>query len=33
MYRDNTKGPKRGVSAYSYSGELGVTMTLEDVFE
>ncbi len=33
MFKDNTKGPKRGVSAYSYSGELGVTMTLEDVFE
>ena len=26
------KGPKRGVSIYSYSGELGVDMTLEDCF-
>lgn len=26
-------GPKRGVSLYSYSGEFGVTMTLEDCFE
>jgi hypothetical protein len=24
--------PKRGVSLYSYSGEYGVTMTLEDMF-
>ncbi|MFO1402302.1 MAG: TIM barrel protein [Steroidobacteraceae bacterium] len=27
---DRGPGPKRGVSIYSYSGELGVTMTLED---
>jgi len=26
------KGPKRGVSIYSYSSEFGVTMTLEDMF-
>lgn len=25
-------GPKRGISLYSYSGELGVTMTMEDCF-
>ena len=27
------KGPKRGVSIYSYSGEWGVTMNLEDCFK
>ena len=27
-----TRKPKRGVSLYSYSGEYGVTMTLEDMF-
>ena len=27
----NTEKPKRGVSLYSYSGEYGVTMTLEDM--
>ncbi len=30
---DNPSGrPKRGISIYSYSGEYGVTMTLEDMF-
>jgi len=28
----NTGKPKRGVSLYSYSGEYGVTMTIEDMF-
>ena len=28
----NVAKPKRGVSLYSYSGEYGVTMTLEDMF-
>jgi hypothetical protein len=28
----NTTKPKRGVSLYSYSGEYGVTMTIEDMF-
>ena len=28
----NTGKPKRGVSLYSYSGEYGVTMTMEDMF-
>ena len=27
------KGPKRGVSLYSYSAEFGLTKTLEDCFE
>jgi len=27
------KGPKRGVSAYSYTGQLGINMTMEDVFQ
>lgn len=27
-----TGNPKRGVSIYSYAGEYGVTMTLEDMF-
>jgi hypothetical protein len=27
------KLPKRGVSAYSYHGEYGVTMDLRDIFE
>ena len=26
------KGPKRGVALYSYSGEFGVSMNLEDCF-
>jgi len=29
----SVKGPQRGVSIYSYSGELGITMTLEDCFK
>lgn len=32
MNAADINGPKRGVSVYSYSGELGITMTLEDVF-
>lgn len=28
-----TKKPKRGVSAYSYQGEYGLTIDLEDIFE
>lgn len=28
----HSKGPKRGVSLYSYSGEFGVSMSLEDCF-
>ena len=28
----NKKRPKRGVSLYSYSGEYGITMTMEDMF-
>lgn len=28
----NSGRPKRGVSLYSYSGEYGVTMTMEDIF-
>ncbi|WP_219621295.1 hypothetical protein [Neobacillus cucumis] len=28
----NFRKPKRGVSLYSYAGEFGVTMTLEDMF-
>ena len=27
------KGVKRGVSAYSYTEQYGITMNLEDVFE
>lgn len=30
-YQNTKKGPKRGVSIYSYAGEYGVTMTLEDM--
>lgn len=30
--RMERKGVKRGVSVYSYAGEYGVTMTLEDIF-
>ncbi|MDE6994401.1 MAG: sugar phosphate isomerase/epimerase, partial [Lachnospiraceae bacterium] len=32
MYRNRTEGPKRGVSIFSYSGEYGRTMNLEDCF-
>lgn len=32
MYQELRKGPKRGVSIYSYSGEFGVSMNLEDCF-
>ena len=32
MYKENRKGPKRGVALYSYSEEFGITMTLEDCF-
>lgn len=33
MYRYNKKGPKRGIALYSYSGEYGVSMNLEDCFK
>lgn len=33
MYKDERKGPKRGVALYSYSAEFGLTKTLEDCFE
>lgn len=33
MYRNLRKGPKRGVSLFSYSGEYGATMELEDCFK
>ncbi|MCF0136190.1 MAG: TIM barrel protein [Lachnospiraceae bacterium] len=33
MYQDTRKGPKRGVSLYSYSGEFGFEKNLEDCFE
>ncbi|MCH5182936.1 MAG: sugar phosphate isomerase/epimerase [Oscillospiraceae bacterium] len=33
MYQYGRKGPKRGVSLYSYSAEFGFTKTLEDCFE
>ena len=33
MYTYNKKGPKRGVSLYSYSSEFGISMTLEDCFK
>ena len=33
MYVDTVKGPKRGVSLYSYSAEFGFEKTLEDCFE
>lgn len=33
MYQDTHKGPKRGVSLYSYSGEFGFEKNLEDCFE
>lgn len=32
MYQEKRKGPKRGVSLYSYSGEYGVSMDMEDCF-
>lgn len=32
MYQYKRKGPKRGVALYSYSGEYGVSMDLEDCF-
>lgn len=32
MNGKDRKGPKRGVSAYSYHGEYGVTMDLRDIF-
>lgn len=32
MYQEVRKGPKRGVALYSYSGEFGVSMNLEDCF-
>ena len=32
MYQETAEGPKRGVSIYSYSGEFGVSMDLEDCF-
>lgn len=32
MYREKKRGPKRGVALYSYSGEFGVSMDLEDCF-
>ena len=33
MYTDNRKGPKRGLTLYSYSAEYGTTKDLEDCFE
>ena len=33
MFKYDRKGPKRGVSLYSYSAEFGVSKTLEDCFE
>ncbi len=33
MNGKDRKGPKRGVSAYSYHGEYGVTMDLRDIFQ
>ncbi len=33
MYPYNRKGPKRGISLYSYSAEYGLTKNLEDCFE
>lgn len=33
MYQYGRRGPKRGVSLYSYSAEFGFTKTLEDCFE
>lgn len=32
MYQEGIKGVKRGVALYSYSGEFGVSMNLEDCF-
>lgn len=33
MYKYDRKGPKRGISLYSYSAEFGITKSLEDCFE
>ena len=33
MYKNDQKGPKRGVALYSYSAEYGFEKTLEDCFE
>ena len=33
MYQYQRKGPKRGISLYSYSAEYGMTKNLEDCFE
>lgn len=33
MYEYNREGPKRGIALYSYSGEYGVSMDLEDCFQ
>lgn len=33
MYHYDRKGPKRGISLYSYSAEFGMTKNLEDCFE
>ncbi|SKB99210.1 Sugar phosphate isomerase/epimerase [Lachnospiraceae bacterium] len=33
MYKNDQKGPKRGVALYSYSAEFGFEKTLEDCFE
>lgn len=33
MYQYNLKGPKRGISLYSYSAEYAITKDLEDCFE
>lgn len=33
MYQYHRKGPKRGISLYSYSAEYGMTKNLEDCFE
>ena len=33
MYQYLRKGPKRGISLYSYSAEYGMTKNLEDCFE
>jgi sugar phosphate isomerase/epimerase len=33
MYKNDKKGPKRGIALYSYSAEYGFEKTLEDCFE
>ena len=33
MYRNEKKGPKRGVALYSYSAEFGFEKDLEECFE